>query len=320
MTGETLVPRGPGAIRDDLVLPFQVEPYGLRGRLVTLGTAVNSILKPHDHPEPVARLLAELLALAACLADTLKYDGVFTLQVNGDGPVKTLMADVTSEGALRGYAGFDTDAVSVAEARYGTDMALHRLTGGGYIALTVDQGNRAERYQGLVALSGSTLTECATAYFRESEQIGTGLVAAADRQPGGAWRASALMIQRLAFGGGDTIPAGVSEDEYDEEWRSALVLMSSCTTSELLDPVLAPEVLLYRLFHETGVRVYPEHSLVARCRCSHDRVVAVLRSLTAEQIADMTVDGQVTVTCEFCKTVRCFDWTDLVDLRRTPHA
>ena len=307
---------GPGIARDDIILPFQVEPYGLRGRYVGLGAAADAILSAHDYPGPVARLQAEMLALAPCLAGALKYEGVFTLQINGKGPVRTLMADVTSDGALRGYASFDADAVETLVAEHGPDASLQRLTGGGYIAFTVDQGQHAERYQGIVELSDASLAECTQSYFRNSEQLQTAIKIAAARGDDG-WRASSLMIQRLAFAGGDGAPAGITEDEYDEGWRTAIILMSSCTGDELLDQTLAPEALLYRLFHETGVRAYPEQTIEARCRCSADKVERVLRSLSAEELRDMTVDGVISVLCEFCKNERVYDSDALAALRGT---
>jgi len=303
--------------RDDIVLPFQVEPFALRGRLVRLGPAAETILAAHDYPEPVSRLLAEMLALAPCLAAALKYEGVFTLQVKGNGPVQTLMADITSEGAMRGYASFDTDAVQKVMEEHGADAPLQRLTQGGYIAFTVDQGRHAERYQGIVELSGTTLAECTHAYFRNSEQLETGIKVAAGRSTTGTWRAAAIMVQRLAYAGGTGAPKGVSEDEYDEGWRTAVILMSSCTAGELLDETLVPEALLYRLFHETGVRVYPEEALVAKCRCSTEKVERVLKSLTDEELRDMTVDGTVSVVCEFCKNETRYDDVALATLRRS---
>lgn len=308
---------GPGKARDDIVLPFQVEPHALRGRFVRLGAAAHTILSAHQYPKPVARLLAEMLALAPCLAAALKYEGVFTLQIKGNGPLKTLMADVTSAGALRGYASYDADAVEEVIREHGADAPLQRLSEGGYIAFTVDQGQHSERYQGIVELSGATLAECTHAYFRNSEQLETGIKVAAEQTGSGDWRAAAMMVQRLAFDGGEGLPKGVSEDEYDEGWRTAVILMSSCTADELLDRALIPEALLYRLFHEMGVRVYPEQILAAKCRCSPDKVESVLKSLTTEQLEDMTIDGAVSVVCEFCKTELLYNGDALAALRGT---
>ena len=305
---------GPAPARDDIILPFQVEPYALRGRLVVLGPAADTIVSAHAHPDPVARLQAEILALAPCLAGALKYDGVFTLQVSGSGPLRTLLADVTSDGALRGYAACDDDGVLDMMREYGPDIPLPRLTGGGHMAFTVDQGPRAERYQGIVALSGSGLVDCTHAYFRNSEQLETGITLAAARDGAGSWRASAMMVQRMPFAGGRGAPPGVGEDEYDEGWRTAVILLSSCTPEELLDRTVAPEALLYRPFHETGVRAWPDQTLAARCRCSTERVERVLRSLSADELHDMMQDGVVSVVCEFCKRERRYDSVALAEL------
>src|SRR4051812_26863504 len=151
---------------DDLVQPFQIDAPGLRGRLVRLGASVDEVLSRHDYPEPVARLLGETLALAAALSGALKYDGVFSLQTKGDGPVRMMVADITSQGAMRGYAAFDQQALadalsSSAGALPGSPLSapVPRLLGRGHLAFTVDQGPDTERYQGIVELSGGTLAD-----------------------------------------------------------------------------------------------------------------------------------------------------------------
>src|SRR5579862_5509004 len=153
-----MAPDGTAAPRlDDLVQPFQIDAPGLRGRLVRLGASVDEVLRRHDYPEPVARLLGETLALTAALAGALKYDGVFSLQTKGDGPIRMMVADITSAGAMRGYAAFDEQALADALAGAGTAplaAPVPRLLGRGHLAFTVDQGAASERYQGIVELSG----------------------------------------------------------------------------------------------------------------------------------------------------------------------
>lgn len=306
---------------DDLVLPFQIEPFGLCGRGVRLGLAIDTVLSRHGYPEPVARLLAEILTLAACLAGALKYDGIFTLQAKGDSAVRTVVADVTSAGDLRGYAAFDADKVA-AVAAGGDDRAadgsasVPGLLGGGYLAFTVDQGAHTERYQGIVAFEGTTLTDCTRAYFRESEQIDAGLtIAVAAPGPGGAWRAGGLMVQRLPFEGGQGLPADVTVEEYEDAWRRAMVLMASANAAELVDPDLPVDRLLYRLFHEDGVRAYPAQQLQAGCRCSARKVENVLVSLAPEELRDLLIDGHAVVTCEFCKTDYRYSELEIARLR-----
>jgi molecular chaperone Hsp33 len=171
--------------------------------------------------------------------------------------------------------------------------------GAGYIAFTVDQGEDTERYQGIVELIGATLAECAQHYFRQSEQIQAGIklaVARSGRQ--GAWRAGGLMLQRVPPEGGYSVIA----DDVEDGWRRAMVLMSSATRAELVDPDLTPHRLLLRLFHDEGVRVFETHPLEARCRCSRERIAGILRSFPAQDIAEMQLDAVTTVTCEFCNT------------------
>jgi molecular chaperone Hsp33 len=294
------------SVPDDLVQPFQIETSALRGRLVRLGAVVDTILTQHDYPEPVAVMLGEAITLAALLAGALKYEGVFTLQTKGDGPLHLLVADVTSAGALRGYAQFDRDKLDRAISENGA-AALHgsvsKLLGGGYIAFTVDQGEHTERYQGIVELQGGRLADCAHHYFRQSEQIQAGIKLAVGRDPaGGTWRAGGLMLQRLPTEAGRHFVDELEEDR----WRRAMVLMASATGGELLDAALAPNDLLFRLFHEDGVRVYDAHELAARCRCSRERIERVLRSLPEEDRTDLAVDGEVRVTCEFCNAQHVF--------------
>jgi len=177
------------------------------------------------------------------------------------------------------------------------------LIGSGYIAFTVDQGENTERYQGIVELIGGNLAECAQHYFRQSEQIQAGIKLSAARSgppgPNGrAWRAGGLMLQRVPPEGGHRVIA----DDVEDGWRRAMVLMSSATPAELVDAELTPRRLLFRLFHDEGVRVYRTHPLEARCRCSRERIVRILRAFPAEDIEDMRKDEVTTVTCEFCNT------------------
>ena len=284
---------------DDLVQPFRIDPFALRGRLVRLGPTIDRILSQHDYPEPVAAILGEAIALAVVLSGMLKYDGIFTLQTKSDGPVRLIVADVSTEGAVRGYAQYDRDRLPALPPPSAGSPSVPALMGAGYIAFTVDQGEDTERYQGIVELIGATLAECAQHYFRQSEQIQAGIklsVARAGRD--GAWRAGGLMLQRVPPEGG----YGVIADDVEDGWRRAMVLMSSATRAELVDPELSPHRLLYRLFHDEGVRVFETHPLEARCRCSRERIAGILRSFPPDDIADMQKDAVTTVTCEFCNT------------------
>lgn len=291
----------------DLIQPFVLEVPGLRGRLLRMGPLVDTILTRHDYPVPVADLLGELLALAGVLSSLLKFEGIFTLQTKSDGPVGLLVADMTAEGALRGYAEYDAERLEALAAAGGDTPNTRALMGDGYMAFTVDQGPHTERYQGIVSLHGETLTEFLQHYFRQSEQLKTAVKLAAGRV-GTGWRAGGLLLQQMPEDDpGLTRPATDEEDH----WRRAVVLMASCTDAELLDPELSAHDLLFRLFHQERVRVFQQRPLSAGCRCSLERIRRILRSLPRDEVAEMKIDGEVVMTCQFCNADYRFDDTAL---------
>ncbi len=303
--------RGTGAgespILDNLVQPFLLEASGIRGRLVKLGESLETILGRHDYPEPVARTLGELLLLASVLSSMLKFSGVFTLQVKGDGPISIMVADITSEGELRGYAGFDQEKLSALEAtrpESGSRFTVPELLGKGYLAFTVDQRADSDRYQGIVELDGESLADCLLHYFRQSEQIQTGLLVSVGRDGEGHWRGGGLGLQHLPD---EAKASGQNEDLREEDWRRSMILQASCTDGELLDPGLPANDLLFRLFHEEGVRVFERRAIAFGCRCSSARLEAVLAQMPREEVETLKVDGVVVATCEFCSTDYRYD-------------
>jgi len=305
---------------DDSALPFQLDALGVRGRLVRLGPALDSIIERHGYPLAVARPLAEAMVLCATLATSLKYDGIFTLQITGDGPIRLLVTDLTTDGALRGYAQFDSWKLAVALGagkHEAPDGYVPKLFGHGRLAFTVDQGQNTQRYQGVVPLEGATLTDCAHTYFRQSEQLPTGIKIEARREeidgPNGKeahWHAAALMVQQMPEFDAGRIDA--DREQREEDFRKAVILMASATTKEMLDPRLPGETLIYRLFHEDKPRRFEPRPFVARCRCSRDRIDRVLRSIKREELDDLRdKSGKVAVKCEFCSTEYAYDDRDL---------
>jgi len=280
----------------DFVQPFQIEDLNIRGRLIRLGNAYAKAIVDHAYPPPVAKLIGETMALAAMLASALKYDGIFTLQAQGNGPVPLLLADVASDGGLRAYAKIAADA-----DLDGLDAAsIPQVVGSGYLAFTVDQGADTERYQGITELTGGSLADCAHNYFRQSEQIETAIILCAGEDQPGHPRAAALMVQRLP-----------GSDDDDENWRRAVALMSSIRSSELLDPAISASKVLYRLYHEDGIRLYDQRDLRHDCRCSRQKVDRTLKSFPRDEVQSMAEDSRITVTCEFCKTDYVFDEASL---------
>jgi len=294
----------------DVVQPFQLDRSSLRGRLVRVGPALDEILTRHAYPEPVQRLLAETIVLATTLAAALKYDGIFTLQTKGDGPVAYTVSDVTSVGDLRGYARFDADRLTEQQSHKGFRADIGSLLGSGYLAFTVDQGEHTERYQGIVELRGESLEDAVRHYFRQSEQLATGIRVAVGKDKDGRWIGGALMLQALpseeaAHAAEHT--AGHQEDD----WRRAMMLMSTVTETELLDVGLPVNQLIFRLFHEEAPRVFERKELRPGCRCSRERVATVLQSIPRGELDDLRVEGKVQVTCEFCNSTYKFDESDL---------
>ncbi|MBL55283.1 MAG: hypothetical protein CMN53_03585 [SAR116 cluster bacterium] len=282
----------------------------IRGRLARLFDPARTILGRHDYPDSVSELCAETMGLAACLSTTLKFDGVFTVQAKGDGAVKTLFADVTSQGQIRSYAAFDDQ---LAEQFLPTGPAvLPRLMGSGYVAFTVDQaaanGDVGHRYQGIVELEGPHMGDCAVAWFKNSEQLASHVITAARKTQAG-WQGAALFLQQIAEEGGEGLKQ--VDSSMEEEWHTAMVLMSSVKKDELLDPSLPPDQLLYRLFHAIGLHLQPSRPMSDECRCSAEKVENMLQSLSPDQRVDMSDEsGCLVVNCEFCKTTRSYHHND----------
>ncbi|WP_448034978.1 Hsp33 family molecular chaperone [Bradyrhizobium liaoningense] len=316
-TGPESPVRAPSAVPiDDAVLPYEVDALDVRGRLVRLGPELDDILTKHDYPAPVGKLLGEAIVLTTLLGSALKFEGRFILQAQTDGPVSFLVVDYMAPDRLRAYARFDA-------ARLGEAKDSGTLLGRGHLAMTIDQGPDMSRYQGLVALDGGSLEDAAHEYFLRSEQIPTRVRLAVGEEwrssDGGKhrWRAGGMLMQFLPkaperarqadLHPGDA-PEGVEVHSVaeDDAWVEARSLIETVEDVELIDPELSGERLLYRLFHERGVRVFNPQVLKARCSCSRDAVAAMLKSFSPDDRAAMVKDDKVVVTCEFCSSVYQF--------------
>ena len=285
-------------LADDFVAPFQIEGQPVRGRIVRLGRAVDEVLTRHAYPPAVANLLGEACALAALVGASLKFEGRLIVQAQGDGPVAYVVADYDTSGGLRGYCRFDQGRLKQVCAD-GATAGARGLLGKGLFVMTVDPGGDMERYQGVTPLEGETLALCAETYFSQSEQTPTRVrlaVGQADVGEGPQWRAGGLMIQNIA--------ADRARGPTQEAWARAQALFATVAEDELTDPTVSAETLLWRLFHEDGVRRFSPTPLRAFCRCSEERIVGVLKAFDAEErIAMVEADGRIRVTCEFCSQV-----------------
>src|SRR5258707_1590451 len=305
--------RAPSAVPvDDAVLPFEVDALDLRGRLPRLGPALDDVLAKHDYPAPVGKLLGEAIVLTTLLGSSLKFEGRFILQTQTDGPVSCMIVDFQAPDRLRAYARFDAKRL-----KPGLDSGA--LLGHGHLAMTIDQGPDMSRYQGLVALQGGSFEDAAHEYFLRSEQIPTRVrLAVGEEWRGGdgpkhRWRAGGMLLQFLPkaperarqadLHPGDAPDGAVTHSvAEDDAWVEGQSLIGTVEDVELIEPDLSGERLLYRLFHERGVRVFQPLPLRAQCSCSRDAVSSMLKSFAAKDRAEMGKGGKVVGTCEFCSS------------------
>ncbi|MEQ8733633.1 MAG: Hsp33 family molecular chaperone HslO [Rhodospirillaceae bacterium] len=280
--------------------PFLLYDGAVRGRLVRLNGVAETILKAHDYPDAVLKILGEAMAASAALADGLKFNGSFTLQVQGNGPIHTLVTDITSERAMRGCAKFHADQMPTENVQEGEQPSLLHLMGTGHIAFTVDQGPDTDRYQGIIELAGSSIGDCVHQYFQQSEQLETAIKIVAGRSNPGdqssAWQVSAILVQRMPSEGGKA-PTEAEEDA----WRTAVILLSSVSEQELLSSTLSEEDVLARLFGTVGGRILDPRPLTVGCRCTRDRSAKILASFPMDEIMSMSENGKISMTCEFCE-------------------
>ena len=296
---------------DDCVASFQLEGRPVRGRLVRLSETAQAVLTAHDYPVSVARLVGEAALLAVLIGDSLKFDGKLIIQasgpssqgrqVEGEGPVAFVVADFVPGQGVRGYAKYDEDRVRTLEAATGSPVGAQMLLGGGHFAMTVDPGPGMERYQGVTAIEGESLADAAEHYFAQSEQVPSRLKLAIGRYHDGGmerWRAGGALIQRVA---GDEV-----RGETDEDFDHARALFDTLGDDELIDPNLSAGRVLYRLFHEEGVRLEDVRPAPRRCTCTQERLAELLARFGASDRRHMADEsGRVAMTCEYCN----HEWT-----------
>ncbi|MCH2168813.1 MAG: Hsp33 family molecular chaperone HslO [Oceanicola sp.] len=302
---------------DDTVLPFQLDRSDMRGRVARLDGVLTGVLKQHKYPPQIQALVAEMTLLTALIGQAIDLRWKLSLQVQTNGPVRMIATDYyapDTEGEparIRGYASFDEDRL--------TDGTPFEQLGKGYFAILIDQGEGMAPYQGITPIDGSSLANCAEAYFAQSEQIPTrfALSYGVSQQPGQkpSWRAGGVMMQHLpktsalvAHKDAETETEArilqakdLIDDDAEENWNRANILLDSVEEIELIGPAVSPSDLLVRLFHEEEPRVYDAQMVRFGCTCSEERVRQSLSIYSAKDIAKMTtVEGTVTADCQFC--------------------
>jgi molecular chaperone Hsp33 len=285
---------------------FLFEGYPIRGQLVHLDASWRALIEHRDYPLGLRDRLGEAVAASVLLAGTIKFEGVLSLQLQGDGPVHLLLAQCTSGLGVRGLARYrEADAVGMA-----TDFL--ELLGAGTLTVTLETDDQAQRYQGIVPITGPGLADSLQLYFANSEQLPTRLWLFANGE-----RACGMLLQRLPQEGGTGGTAGgaVRHDEagVDDAWRRLQLIGDTLTAEELL--TLADTEILHRLFHEDDLRLYEASPVFFRCRCSRERVGGMLQGLGERETRSVLAErGEVEVRCDFCNRAYVFDAVDVEQL------
>ena len=304
----------------DSVLPFQLDRLDVRGRVARLDGSIDVILRQHDYPPAISGLLAEATLLTVLIGQTMKLRDRFSIQARGKGPVNLIATDYfapAEEGEparIRAYAGYDKGAFAE------TNAEGIALLGEGVMGVTIDQGKGMQPYQGVTPLTGLSLAECMELYFAQSEQIATrfAVTSAFASEPGKepGWRAGGIVIQHLPKasplmqGGQQDAPSGqdgimTAEDIADmngapDDWATAAMKLATVDAHELLGPLVAPDTLLLRLFHEDEPRVYEPQGVKFGCTCDQNALRGLLSSYGGETLAEMAENGHISADCQFC--------------------
>ncbi len=297
----------------DNCVSFHIDNSAFLGRLVRLDEVINVILNKHNYPKQVSSVLAECTALAVLLSATIKYNGLFTLQIQSKGQISMVVVDVTSDGNIRACATFDENRIKHAQELRKTEGEIEpapHFLGEGILAFTVDQGPNTELYQGIVDLQGKNLTECALRYFKQSEQIDTDLklYLQIPEDEKGSWKAGGILLQKLPEKGGK-IEEGT---DINELWNEAKIFMQSLKEEELFDNNLSSQEILHRLYHSNNLVVSDTKEYKFGCRCSREKLLNTLQSFDPKEIEAMADKNKISATCNFCSEQYVFDKGELV--------
>ena len=280
---------------------FLIDDGLFVGRVARLDNVLKTIIHKHGYVKNVSVALSETTALAVLLANALKFEGLFTLQLQGNGPVSTIVADVTSDGKIRACANYDKEHLEKAWAlrkNEGEIEATPHLLGTGTLAFTIDDGKN-NYHQGVVDLQGKTLEECALRYFKQSEQIETMLKLFVEipEDEEGDWKAGGILLQRIPNYGGKNMDM----ENLAELKNEAEILMKSLKKEELFDKNLSLQEILYRLYHANNLVITKENSYEFKCRCSREKLLKTLRGFSEDELSSMLDENsKIKAKCGFC--------------------
>ena len=290
------------ALRDrDSLHRFLFEQFPIRGHLVHLDASWQALIEHREYPETIRMLLGEAVVAALLLAATIKFEGVLSLQLQGDGPVHLLLVQCTSGLGVRGLARFR-------EGDYSGARKVSDLVGAGNLTVTVETDDGAQRYQGIVPITGERLGESLQLYFENSEQLPTRLWLQAD-----AAGASGMLLQKLPEGSTSGAKPAADPAAVDDAWRRVQLIGDTLTPEELR--TLSDQEILHRLFNEDDVRLFEPTPVYFRCRCSRERVSSMLQGLGEKETRAILAErGEVEVRCDFCNRAHVFDAVDVAQL------
>lgn len=303
----------------DFIQPFMIDHSSIRGRMVRISKVLDTILNAHNYPLAVSCHLAEQIVIACMLSATLDKGGILTVQAKGDGPVRFIVVDVIAGGTIRGYAEMDMEALNAVIGKSRTKPhPISAILGKGHLAVTFDEGNSEERYQGIVELKGETISDSFRGYFLQSQQgeISVNVAVRSPDEQHKKWVAGGVIIERMPIEGGKQ--KELTSEDQEDIWKRTKLFMQTLKPNELLEEANTPQNLLYRLFNEDGVWVYKLQPLKAGCRCSRERIRSVLKSIPKEElIASLDDKGKMSVNCQFCNKTEVFTRADINRLYRT---
>jgi len=279
----------------DSLQRFIFENAAIRGEIVKLDATWQAILTRHNYPEPVQRLLGEMMVAAALLSATLKFNGKLIIQIQGGHPIQLMVVECDSNNHLRAVAQYDKDIKNVTK--------LSELVGQGRLVITLDPSEGGERYQSIVNVTGESLADAITDYLVRSEQLDTNLWLTADSK-----KAAGLLIQKLPSGSATLVDQETKVEDQDS-WNRIQHLSSTISNDELLN--ISTEQIIHRLYHEEDVRIFEKEPVSFRCTCSRERVATMLRSLGSKEVESIITEQKIIeVACEFCNQKYEFDAVD----------
>lgn len=282
----------------NVIIPFTICDNSIKGRIIKLDTEIDKILSQHKYPEPIERILAELILVSSIVASQFKDEITLSIQFQSEGAVKYIIADYQSPGLIRGYAQFQKD-IDYSKKTY------QDILNKGFLSVTLDRKlYNTQRYQGVVDVDNMTVSEAVEKYFYQSEQIQTSIKLSVGTLilPENKRKicAGGIMIQRLP---GD-----------DDHWHEANIYFNTIRDDELIDPNLSLEQLLYSLYHEVGVKIYDYVPILNKCRCSREKAEQILLSIGKKEALSLISENKIEISCQFCNNSQIFTTKEVVNL------